>query len=110
MLVKNVGMYLTINSACYILLALVNIVRFLIQGMGYSVLTITAGVLEMIGRGFAGKVLVPRFGYVAACMASPLAWVLADIFLIVAFVMIMRKLRGEALIRRESISARRLSA
>ena len=96
-------MYMKLNSACYIFLALVNIVRFLIQGMGYSILAILAGVFEMIARGFSGAVLVPRFGYIAACMASPLAWIMADIFLIIAYVVIMRKLRG-----REVVSSTRI--
>ena len=102
-LLSNIGMYMKLNSACYIFLALVNIVRFLIQGMGYSILAILAGVFEMIARGFSGAVLVPRFGYIAACMASPLAWIMADIFLIIAYVVIMRKLRG-----REVVSSTRI--
>ena len=102
-LLSNIGMYMKLNSACYIFLALVNIVRFLIQGMGYSILAILAGVFEMIARGFSGAVLVPKFGYIAACMASPLAWIMADIFLIIAYVVIMRKLRG-----REVVSSTRI--
>ena len=74
-------------------LCLVNTVRFLIQGMGYSMLAIAAGVFEMIARGFAGLFLVPRYGYIAACLASPLAWVMADIFLITAYVLIMSRLK-----------------
>ena len=102
-LISNIGMYMKLNSACYIFLALVNIVRFLIQGMGYSILAILAGVFEMIARGFSGAVLVPKFGYIAACLASPLAWIMADIFLIIAYVVIMRKLRG-----REVVSSTRI--
>lgn len=96
LLITNIGMYMKMNSAAYILLALVNIIRFLIQGMGYSVLAIAAGVFEMIARGFAGTVLVPKFGYIAACLASPLAWVMADIFLITAYIMIMRRLKQKS--------------
>ena len=41
-------------SACfYIPLTGVNVVRFCIQGMGFSVFAISAGILEMIGRAFA---------------------------------------------------------
>ncbi len=93
LLMNNTAMYLRYNSMFYILLALVNIIRFTIQGMGYSVLAILAGVFEMIARSIAGAFLVPAYGYIAACLASPLAWVLADVFLIVAYYMIMKKLR-----------------
>ena len=71
---------LLINSAFYIPLAFVNIVRFLIQGMGYSKFAILAGVFEMVARTLVGFAFVPVFGYVAACFASPVAWIFADAF------------------------------
>ena len=77
--------YLSINSAFYILLAFVNIVRFLIQGMGFSGLAVLAGVMEMIGRAAVAFIAVPIFGYPGACFASPVAWILADIFLFIAY-------------------------
>ncbi len=47
-------------SACfYIPLTGVNVVRFCIQGMGFSVFAISAGILEMIGRAFAAIILIP---------------------------------------------------
>ena len=72
--------FLVINSAFFIPLALVNIVRFLIQGMGFSAFAILAGVFEMAARTLAGLVLVPKLGFIGACFASPLAWVAADLF------------------------------
>lgn len=39
----------------------------------------------MIARGGVALGLVPAFGYVAVCLASPAAWVLADLFLFPAF-------------------------
>ena len=77
--------YLTVNSAFYILLAFVNIVRFLVQGMGFSGLAVLAGVMEMIGRAAVAFIAVPLFGYPGACFASPVAWILADIFLFSAY-------------------------
>ncbi len=82
---------LLITSSFYFLLALVNIFRFLIQGMGFSPLATLAGVLEMVARiGLAA--LVPVFGFTAACFASPVAWLLADLFLIPAYFHCYRKL------------------
>ena len=69
----------------YIPLAFVNIIRFSIQGLGNSQLAVFAGVFEMIARGGVALGLVPAFGYVAVCLASPAAWVLADLFLFPAF-------------------------
>ncbi len=88
----NAHLYLIINSAFYIPLALVNIVRFLIQGMGFSLFAVLAGVMEMIGRTIVALVLVPIFGFPALCFASPIAWVLADAFLIPAYISVRNKL------------------
>lgn len=77
--------FLTINASFYVALAFVNIVRFLIQGMGFSQIALFAGVFEMVARGFFGVTVVPEIGFQGACYASPAAWVLADLFLIPAF-------------------------
>ena len=85
--------YIIIQSAFFFPLALVNIVRFSIQGMGFSPFAILAGVLEMAARTGVGLVLVPMFGYTAACFASPAAWVCADLFLVPASAACIAKLR-----------------
>ena len=90
-IIQNSTQFLIIVSAFYCLLTLVNTVRFTIQGMGFSSLAIIAGVMEMIARGIAGMLLVPAFGYLGACYSSPLAWLLADAFLIPAFFLCKRK-------------------
>lgn len=84
--------FLLINAIFYIPLALVNIFRFMIQGMGFSGFAVLAGVAEMIARALIGLVFVPIFGFVAACFASPLAWIFADAFLIPAFFYCRNKL------------------
>ncbi|MCR5670868.1 MAG: MATE family efflux transporter [Butyrivibrio sp.] len=89
----NAHLYLMVNAAFYIPLALVNIVRFLIQGMGFSMFAVLAGVMEMIGRTIVAVVLVPFFGFTAICFASPIAWILADAFLIPAYIKVRNKLR-----------------
>lgn len=85
--------FLLINGLFYFPLALVNIVRFLIQGMGFGVFAISAGILEMIARTLVGTIFVPRFGFDAACFASPLAWVFADVFLIPAYFNVWKRMK-----------------
>lgn len=82
-------------SACfYIPLTGVNVVRFCIQGMGFSVFAISAGILEMIGRAFAAIILIPNIGFMGACLASPIAWIAADAFLFPAFIHCAKKLNA----------------
>lgn len=89
--IDNVYLFLLINSAFYIPLAFVNIVRFLIQGMGYSKFAILAGVCEMAARTLVGFIFIPIFGFPAACFASPIAWIFADAFLFPAYFHVFKK-------------------
>ena len=88
---SRIQQMLLINSGSYTFLILVNNVRFLIQGIRFSTLAIFSGVSEMIARGIAGFVLVPMFGFLGACVANPLAWLFADLFLIPAYLYVMRR-------------------
>ena len=83
-LVSLTTRYILTLSAFFFPLALVNILRFSIQGMGFGFFAILAGVLEMIARTVVGHFFVPVMGYPAACFASPAAWICADLFLIPA--------------------------
>lgn len=89
----NARTFLLIQACFYFLLAIVNIFRFMIQGMGFSTFAIIAGIMEMIARAAVAFTLVPTIGFLGACFASPLAWLLADIFLIPAFFYTHKKLR-----------------
>ena len=92
LLVELTRQYIVTLTAFFFPLALVNIVRFSIQGMGYSAFAILAGVLEMGARTGVGCLLVPLFGYTAACFASPAAWLCADAFLLPACAWCIRRL------------------
>ena len=92
-IIENVKLYLLFNTATYVLLALVNIVRFLIQGMGFPTFAILAGVLEMIARTLVGTILVPIMGFAGVCLGNPMAWVLADAFLIPAYFIVRKRLQ-----------------
>lgn len=88
---KQAKQILVWTAAFHFPLALVNIIRFAIQGIGYSEVAILAGVCEMIARAVAGFILVPELGFLGACVASPLAWIFADVFLIIAYIKIIKK-------------------
>ncbi len=89
--IANAHQLLVVNSCFFIPLAFVNIIRFLIQGMGYSRFAVFAGVFEMIARAFVGFALVPVFGFTAACFAGPVAWIFADAFLFPAYAHVYKK-------------------
>ena len=90
----------------YGLLIILNVLRFTLQGMGFTFLAILSGVMEMVARGAAGLVLEPIFGFTGIRFAHPLAWLFGDILLIPAFFYCIRRVRsresvGGELIRSE---------
>lgn len=91
-IIDNVRKFLTLATIFYFPLALVNIIRFLIQGVGFPAFAILAGVFEMAARALTGFVLVPRLGFTGSCLGSPIAWILADAFLIPAYFHVRKKL------------------
>lgn len=93
-ILENAYALVKTNVLFYFPLALVNIVRFLIQGMGFGKLAVFAGAFEMLARGLAGFLLVPYFGFSAILYANPLAWIFADIFLIPAFFYVRKVMAG----------------
>lgn len=90
-IIQKAHTFMMVNGVAYILLMLVNVVRFMIQGLGFGQLAILAGVLEMIARMIGGLVLVPRLGFMGAALANPLAWLFADLFLIPAYFYCVRQ-------------------
>lgn len=88
--------YILVQTAFFCSLTTLNILRFSMQGMGFGVLAMTAGVLEMAARTVIGFLVVPCLGYDAVCLASPAAWTCADLFLLPACVCCIRHLKRRA--------------
>lgn len=98
---ESVDIYLKCAGLFFIPLTVVNLYRNGIQGMGYGLLPMMAGVAELIGRGSMAIFAAERRSYIGVCLASPFAWVLAGGLLLVMYYYIMkhdmkRFTRGEA--------------
>lgn len=94
-IIHNIRYVMLINQSFYWFLLAVDVYRFVIQGLGYSNLAIISGFLEMVARAFMGVFIVPKLGFVFACMASPLAWVMAVSFLIPTYYKLMKKVAAD---------------
>ena len=81
--------YLRISGLFYPILAVLFVLRNSLQGMGYSFLPMSAGILELIARTMAALFMVKPLGFTGVCLASPSAWVAADILLISATIYAM---------------------
>ncbi len=94
-IMANAQSFIFWNSVFYIPLAVLIVYRYTIQGLGHSGLAMFAGVAEMIARAMVGFWFVPMWGYFAACIASPVAWIFACAFLIPAYFAVRRRLQNE---------------
>ena len=88
-IMNSVDIYLKCVGIFFIPLAVVNIYRNGIQGLGYGLLPMTAGIAELIGRGVVAVIAAGQRSYLGVCLASPAAWILAGGLLIVMYYYIM---------------------
>ena len=82
LIMDSVDIYLKCVGIFFIPLAVVNIYRNGIQGLGYGLLPMMAGVAELAGRGIVAVIAAGQKSYTGVCLASPAAWVLAGALLL----------------------------
>ncbi len=85
--------YINAGSYFYPVLAVLFVLRNSIQGVGYSMTAMTTGIFELVARACMGFGFVKRFGYDAVCVANPVAWAAADLFLFPAYTVVMKKVK-----------------
>ena len=93
-----VAIYVKCVALFFIPLYFVNVLRNGIQGMGYGLLPMMAGVAELAGRGITATIAAGKSSYIGTCLASPVAWIFATVLLWVMYFYVMkdmaRKLYG----------------
>jgi putative MATE family efflux protein len=95
-ILAHIQQYLMYSASCLYVLASLMILRNALQGLGYSVPAMAAGLFELIARAVVGLVFVRSIGFSAICISNPAAWFAADIFLIPAYAMAMRRMKRRA--------------
>lgn len=93
--VTYAAQFMRIANYFYPCLGLLTILRYSIQGLGYSNLSMLRGVMEMIARCGVSLWLVPALAWTGVCFGDPVAWVMADLFLIPAFLWLYKHLKKE---------------
>lgn len=93
--ILNAARLMRISNWFYPALGILVILRYSIQGLGYSNLSMMSGVMEMIARCGVSIWLVPILAWTGICYADPVAWIMADIFLIPAYFWLIKRLRKQ---------------
>ena len=101
-LMSLVDVSLRCAAVSFVFLAVVNIYRNGIQGMGYGILPMTAGIAELIGRCGAALAASHYKSFLGICMASPVAWVLASILLLGMYFRIMHEYKLKGMLKPEA--------
>lgn len=83
--------YILAIAQCYAFVAILFVMRNTLQGLGFTYANSVAGIGEFFGRLTVAFVLTPVLGFDAVCYAGPAAWLLADIPLIVIYLIKRRK-------------------
>lgn len=89
--------YILAIAQCYSLVAVLFVMRNTLQGLGYTFANSVAGIGEFFGRLLVAFVLTPTLGFDAVCYAGPAAWLLADIPLIIIYVVKQQSFRKKEL-------------
>lgn len=77
--------YVLAISQCYSGVAILFVMRNTLQGLGFTYANSIAGIGEFFGRLAVAFILTPVLGFDAVCYAGPAAWILADIPLIIIY-------------------------
>ena len=92
--IANAAQLMRISNWFYPALGVLVILRYSIQGLGYSNLSMMSGVMEMIARCGVSLWLVPAWAWLGVCYADPVAWMMADLFLAPAYLWLLKLRKG----------------
>lgn len=84
--------YMRITNYFYPALGMLTVLRYSIQGLGFSNFSMLSGVMEMIARSGVSLYLVPALMWTGVCLGDPVAWCMADVFLFPAYWWVLRRL------------------
>lgn len=87
--------YLNTAILFFLPLGAIFVYRNSLQGMGEGIAALCAGVIELISRTCVAFAFTAAYGYRAACLASPTAWVTAGVFLMVVYYFKLKKMFGQ---------------
>lgn len=93
-ILRDTELFLHVACSFFPALGLLCILRYTIQGVGFTNLAMFSGVAEMIARIAVSLYAVPAFGFLAVCFGDPMAWVAADLFLIPAFACVYKRIKN----------------
>lgn len=90
---ENTQLYLRINAPFYFVLGLLFILRFSIQSIDKKVPPLISSSMELASKIAAAFIFIPMWGYLGACIAEPISWLLGAIYLVFTFKSALKNLK-----------------
>ena len=81
-IISNAVLYLKISAPVIPPMAVLVIVRNMLQGIQHTIEPLLASGLELIGKVIFGVWIVPAVGYTAVCFCEPVTWVICFVFIL----------------------------
>lgn len=88
-----IAIFLKCASVFYPVLAVLNVVRMTIQGLGHSGLSMFAGLSELVARGVMSLWVIPAIGFMAVCFTDQIAWAAGALTVVIIYIGVMKQIR-----------------
>lgn len=85
--------YIQITALFYFFLGLIFVFRQALQGMGYPILPLISGIVELIMRGAVAFYFAKIYGYLGICYSGPIAWIGAAVIVMIGYFVIIRRFK-----------------
>ena len=85
--------YIQTTSYFYFFLGMIFLFRQVLQGMGYPILPLISGIVELFMRAFAALYLATSYGYIGICYAGPIAWIGGSIVVMLGYFVIISQFK-----------------
>lgn len=89
-----VKQFFTYCGLFYLLIPVLNCLRSAIQGLGYSIVSMLAGICELIGRACMALFVIPAVGYIGVCFTDGTAWLAASVCVIILYPILMKRVKN----------------
>ena len=88
--------YIGVCGAFFIPLGMIFIFRNALQGCGFGFMPMMGGVVELLGRLVLAFIAAKMLSFTGVCLANVSAWLLAGVFLMIAYRVLMKRMLRDA--------------
>lgn len=92
-IIYNTVLYLRISFPLIPTMAVIIILRNMLQGMNHLLMPLICSGLELLGKVVFAIRIVPVYGYVAVCVCEPATWIICCIFILICTFLCRKEFR-----------------